>query len=126
MTSRPHWPFGMSASFGISSGHGGSVGRSGRPDDAEGFRADRIVHRSGHPSFTADVARSLVAALSVPQLHEVWRLSGAGLMHPVLPRTTTNLVVLRSAVLDALEAADPTFGSWLEDQPLPPGPRPRS
>lgn len=84
------------------------------------LRADRLVHRTGHPSFTADVARSLVAGLSVPRLLEVWRLTDPAL-DPASPRARANLVVLRGVLLDALAETDPDFASWIRVQSSPPG-----
>lgn len=83
---------------------------------APAFRAERLVQRAAHPSFTEDVARSLVAGLSVPRLLAVWRLADPTVGRAddrVSPRARANRVVLRGVVLDALEATDPDFVTWL-------------
>ena len=87
-----------------------------RPAPTGRLRADRLVHRTSHPSFTAAVGRSLVDGLSVPRLLEVWRLADPALAGDASARARANLVVLRGVVLDALEATDPDFVLWLGAQ----------
>ncbi len=84
--------------------------------------AARLVHRAGHPSFTEASARTLVAGRATTDLREVWELTGIALGETSSPRAEANLVLLRSVLLDALEAADPQFRTWLWAQ-APPGRR---
>ena len=62
-----------------------------------------------------------MAGLPVARLREAWTLSGGVQYDSASSRARRNLVVLRSALMDALETTDPDFASWLGAQQLRPG-----
>jgi hypothetical protein len=68
---------------------------------------DRVMSRTRHPSFSAEVAEQLVRELSRRQLVQLWDETTTLLGQPIPAALRINLVVLRDHLLRRLEDVDP-------------------
>jgi hypothetical protein len=68
---------------------------------------DRVLSRTRHVSFSAEVAERLVHELSRRQLVQLWDETTTLLGQPILVALRINVVVLRDHLLRRLEAFDP-------------------
>ena len=68
---------------------------------------DRVMSRTRHASFSAEVAERLVHELSRRQLVQLWDETTTLLGQPIPVALRINVVVLRDHLLRRLEAVDP-------------------
>ena len=68
---------------------------------------ERVLSRTRHPSFSADVAARLVRELSRRQLVQLWDETTTLLGQPLPEELRLNVVELRDHLLRRLEVVDP-------------------
>jgi hypothetical protein len=99
-------------------GQGPAPGPEDRP--RSGFSGGGyLMHEAGRCGFTPERAAGVVRGHTWNDLASAWQLSGAQLTSAPSAERRVALVTLRAAVLDEMEAQDPsTFRAWLASQPL--------